>query len=107
MSTDIVRETTITDHVGGCLESFRDLTLALNGENRDFRDQIRLEDVEDEFGRFRIWSGNIGAHRVGRSSLDYRLRDASHIRQRVISLLVDLKETLQESVCQDLRRNCH
>jgi hypothetical protein len=32
----------------------------------------------DELGRLRVWAANIGAHQTGQSSLDYRLRDASH-----------------------------
>lgn len=46
--------------------------------------------LTDALGRFHIWSGNIGAHRKGKSSLDYRLREASHIRDRVIDLLRNL-----------------
>ena len=107
MSADAARDATIKGHVEGCLESFQALTLALNGPNRNFGDQITLEDVEDELGRFRIWSGNIGAHRIGRSSLDYRLRDASHIRKRVVSLLEDLKEILQEGMWQAWKTRCH
>jgi hypothetical protein len=55
----------------------------------------------DELGRLRIWAANIGAHQTGQSSLDYRLRDASHIKDQIIRLLerlrrllVDLKEAL-------------
>ena len=93
---------TVAIHVGSCMNSFGTLSIALKNPNRDFQDQIRLEDVQDEFGRFRIWSGNIGAHKTGKSSLNYRLRDASHIRQRVVSLLEDLNEILQNSRWQAL-----
>ncbi|KAK4182850.1 hypothetical protein QBC35DRAFT_478707 [Podospora australis] len=50
----------------------------------------------NEFSRFKVWAGNIGAHRSGRSSLDYRLRDASNIRAQVINLLEDLAESLND-----------
>ncbi|KAF2803297.1 uncharacterized protein BDZ99DRAFT_339620, partial [Mytilinidion resinicola] len=53
--------------------------------------------VRDEYGRFKIWSGNIAAHHTGRRSLEYRLRDASHIREQVVVLLVELEETLESS----------
>jgi hypothetical protein len=58
----------------------------------------------DELGRLRVWAANIGGHQTGQSSLDYRLRDASHIKDQVIRLLeslqrslVDLQEVLGES----------
>jgi hypothetical protein len=57
----------------------------------------------DELGRLRIWAANIGAHRKDQSSADYRLRDASHIRNQTLQLLRnlncwfdDLQEVLDE-----------
>ena len=72
------------------------------------RDDLVTHDAEvpqslwlDELGRLRVWAANIGAHQTGQSSLDYRLRDASHIKDQIIRLLerlqrllVDLKEVL-------------
>jgi hypothetical protein len=72
------------------------------------RDELVAHDAEvpqslwlDELGRLRVWAANIGAHQIGQSSLDYRLRDASHIKDQIIRLLerlqrllVDLKEAL-------------
>jgi hypothetical protein len=59
---------------------------------------------QDELGRLRVWAANIGAHQTGRSSLDYRLRDASNIRDQIIRLLKglqrafdDLEEVLEEA----------
>ncbi|KAF1849284.1 uncharacterized protein K460DRAFT_277438, partial [Cucurbitaria berberidis CBS 394.84] len=54
--------------------------------------------INDELGRFRLWCGNLGAHRRGKGSLDYKLREASHIRDRVIELLQNLKSVLQEAI---------
>ena len=51
---------------------------------------------EDQLGRLRVWTANIGAHQTGQSSLDYRLRDASHIRQLIVKLLEDLSQTLKD-----------
>ena len=39
---------------------------------------------QDEFGRFKIWAANIGAHQTGHLSLDFRLRDASSVREQVL-----------------------
>ncbi|KAK5655915.1 hypothetical protein OQA88_5050 [Cercophora sp. LCS_1] len=44
----------------------------------------------------------MAAHRSGRSSLEFRLRDASHIRTRVIQLVDDLTETLREGMEQNI-----
>lgn len=48
----------------------------------------------DEHGRFRTWAGNISAHRTGRRSLEYRLRDSSNLQSTVTSLLKDLLQGL-------------
>ncbi|RPB29195.1 hypothetical protein L211DRAFT_882026, partial [Terfezia boudieri ATCC MYA-4762] len=53
--------------------------------------------VTEELGRFRVWAGNTGAHRTGRVSLDYRLREASHIHAQVIKLLTDLFTDLEKA----------
>lgn len=43
--------------------------------------------------RFKLWAGTLGAHRAsGTRSLEYRLRDASSIREHLLSLLQELKD---------------
>jgi len=70
-----------------CLEAFENI-------------QIRDSDLQwkskllDELGRFRTWAGNVSAHRTGRRSLEYRLRDASNLQAAVQSLLWDLRQSL-------------
>ena len=51
---------------------------------------------QDELGRLRLWAANIGAHRTGQSSLEFRLKDSSHIREQVTNLLLGLGQTFQE-----------
>ena len=63
-------------------------------ENID--DQAIAQKLFNEFGRLRVWAGNSGAHRTGRVSLDYRLREASHLREELIKLLGELNEDLEE-----------
>ncbi len=47
--------------------------------------------------KFKLWAGSLGAHRSsGSRSLEYRLRDASFIRNHILSLLQDLCESLNE-----------
>ncbi|KAL8816857.1 MAG: hypothetical protein Q9223_004209 [Gallowayella weberi] len=52
----------------------------------------------DELGRLRIWAANVGAHQSSQSSLDFRLRDASHIRNQVVKLLTSLKRLLDKAI---------
>ncbi|KAK3170070.1 hypothetical protein OEA41_009455 [Lepraria neglecta] len=51
---------------------------------------------EDELGRLRLWSANIGAHQTSQSALDFRLRDASHIKNQIVKLLQGLHQILQD-----------
>lgn len=61
-------------------------------------DSLVRSTVGDQFGRFKIWAGNIGALQKASlsSSLDYRLREAPKIVAQIIELLEDLQQTLQE-----------
>lgn len=68
-----------------CLARFK----SIEAENPD------IPGLEDEHGRFRVWVGNISAHRSGgRRSLEYRLRDSSGLQSMVVSLLQDLLKAL-------------
>ncbi|KAL6915506.1 hypothetical protein FSST1_007001 [Fusarium sambucinum] len=60
-------------------------------------DQARASQAVSCQARLKLWAGNMGAHRQGGSrSLEYRLRDASHIRSHVVSLLQYLVTSLQQ-----------
>jgi hypothetical protein len=83
-------------HVQQCLKWFDKLCTQLQGSAGQTSHNAELVVVKDELGRFRIWSANVAAHHKGSRSLDFRLRDASHIRERVISLLKDLAEALED-----------
>lgn len=52
---------------------------------------------EDELGRLRVWAANIGAHQTNQSSLDFRLRDSSHIRDQSLKLLESLRGRLDDA----------
>ncbi|OJD33127.1 zinc finger transcription factor ace1 [Diplodia corticola] len=98
LATANVRGSSVALFVSQCLRSFEDFVSQIERTSS----QIELCEVTDELGRFRVWAGNIGAHREGRSSLDYRLRDASHIKSKVQSLLADIHASIQR-VLQILR----
>lgn len=83
----------ISAHVDACARGFISLAEALTNELR-FALQARPEVITDEFARFKIWAGNIAAHRKGRRSLEYRLRDAIHLKVETHNLLKALEDSL-------------
>lgn len=81
-----------------CLENFKGVVALLKARGGIDVDTRSISLWEDELGRFRIWTANIGAHKQDSSSLSYRLRDDSRIRNRLSSLLSQLRELLQETL---------
>ncbi|KAI0478146.1 hypothetical protein F4859DRAFT_521001 [Xylaria cf. heliscus] len=54
--------------------------------------------AETQLARFKLWAGSLGAHRTSRHrSMDYRLRDASRIRQFVVQLLGEFGEAIKHA----------
>ncbi|MCJ1367248.1 hypothetical protein MMC16_006380 [Acarospora aff. strigata] len=89
----------ISELVIACLRAFGSLNERFQTKeilNGPYRDNLALSGLPDELGRLRIWTANIGAHQRNQSSLDYRLRDASHIRDQIIKLLSSLQCSLQD-----------
>ncbi|KAL2783481.1 hypothetical protein BJX66DRAFT_344883 [Aspergillus keveii] len=84
----------ISSSLKSCMRLFVELidskTLA------QFETEVSVRKWEDELGRLRVWAANIGAHQSGQSSLDYRLRDASHLKTETTNLLNSLQEALQD-----------
>ena len=76
-----------------CLHTFATLCHKLEWDNSS--DKSCLVDLEEEFGRFKIWTGNLGVLAKGHGSLDWRLRDADVMRSTILSLLQQLNRTLQ------------
>jgi hypothetical protein len=87
-------EESISDSVRKCLADFRLVGQAEPPINV-ISDQKAVFEIGEAEARFRVWSGNIGAHSTGRRSLQYRLRDASHLQKQVKSLLDELSELLE------------
>ncbi|KAK0716630.1 hypothetical protein B0T21DRAFT_296735 [Apiosordaria backusii] len=91
----------IASHVLRCLAAFRPLlepqSTTATPQKKPLEPKI-LTVLTDEFSRFKVWSGTIGAHKTGSSSLDYRLRDASHIRDQVLNLVIDLISMLSDVI---------
>lgn len=88
--------TAIRNATIACTRSFRLLAAALEGGDAAHRDLIAPASLEDEYGRFRVWSGNLGAQQKGHSSLDYRLRDSPLLQSNVLKLLQELETNINE-----------
>lgn len=78
-----------------CLKGFQSLLSELPEKTNDKGPTAQV--WEDALARFRIWSSNIGAHQKGQSSLDHRLRDASHIRDQILKVLATLRQNLLDA----------
>lgn len=68
-----------------CVQSFETLLWTLQHPSRNIVTPEYSENVRNEFGRYKVWAGNVGAPHQGRTyrlSLDYRLRDASFYQDR-------------------------
>lgn len=91
-------ERSIADELSTCSKSFRSLLAQPNSTKPELTSQVPYKQWKEEFGRLRTWSANIGAHQRGNTSLDFRLRDASHIQNRVAELLTELNELLSDTL---------
>ena len=85
----------IASQYASCKNSFNKLLQDVKKSN----DQAAALRLLNEFGRFRVWAGNAGAHRTGRVSLDHRLREASHVYDELTKLLGELRKNLEEGGC--------
>ncbi|KAH8647271.1 hypothetical protein BX600DRAFT_532763 [Xylariales sp. PMI_506] len=86
-------DATIADYAVDCLEGFKAISTVTPVESQRCAGKASQK-IKDEYPRFKVWCGNIGAHHKGRRYLDHRLRDASHLASQVKSLLVDMKDSL-------------
>ena len=91
-------ELSIAEHHDHCEKSFEELIGALQVPERDFGEQLSLASIKEDYGRFKVWRGNVGAHHdpSHRISLDYRLRDSVFYRNKIVRHLKDLSEALDQ-----------
>jgi hypothetical protein len=80
------------------VRGFQTLTNALTTSNGKWADSIDCDGLQDEIGRFRVWSGNLGALQKGHSSLDYRLRDSPLLSSNALKFLEELEGNINETV---------
>ncbi|KAK2811629.1 hypothetical protein FQN50_001971 [Emmonsiellopsis sp. PD_5] len=81
---------TIAGSAGKCLESFNECLA-----NFSLLPPRQQSGIEDQLGRFSIWTSNIGVFASTRASLDYRLRDVEDVHRLVQGLLWILNEHIQ------------
>jgi hypothetical protein len=79
------------------VRAFHDLSHALSISENKWVESVDSEALDDEIGRFRVWSGNLGALQKGHSSLDYRLRDSPLLSGNTLKFLQELQENLNEA----------
>ena len=48
------------------------------------------------YGKFKVWCGNLGVRQGGHASLDWRLKDDDIMENEVFSMLTDLQYDLQQ-----------
>ena len=77
-----------------CLRHFE--YLVQEAQHLEGKSPLPASTVGDELGRFKIWAGNIGALQRDSRSLDYRLREASQVRDQVVRILKDLESSIRE-----------
>ena len=54
-----------------------------------------LDWLENRQGEFNLWAASLKAASIGRSSLDYRVRDSPEVRESICDLLDGLSESLE------------
>ena len=84
----------IASAIVASLKTFNDFTEQAQSLTLHQAEILNAERWNDELGRLRVWAANIGAHKIGQSSLDFRLRDSSHIRNQIIKLLKSVGDSI-------------
>jgi hypothetical protein len=80
------------------VRGFQDLSHVLATSDGKWTDSIDYDGLLDEIGRFRVWSGNLGALQKGHSSLDYRLRDSPLLSTNALKFLKELEDNITEAI---------
>ncbi|KAK8221189.1 hypothetical protein IWZ01DRAFT_490085 [Phyllosticta capitalensis] len=91
------RPSPISEEVHKCLESFDGLKRNALSPTAEDVGEISTSKVSNAADRFRLWVGNIGAHRKDCGSLDFRLKDAPLIQSNVLDILSALSSRMEEA----------
>ncbi|PKK44837.1 hypothetical protein CI102_13256, partial [Trichoderma harzianum] len=88
------RNVTIRERATTCVDIFSQAILLL-AQSESSEDQNGLL---DEFGRFKLWTSNIGVFADLHSSLDYRLRDFDDIKDSFTRQLITVENRLLQRI---------
>lgn len=80
-----------------CMRGFDELIASLSSCPEEFKKPMLERTIGNNFARFKIWCGNLGALQRGSSSLDVRLRGSIVMHDTVMRFLSQLKESLGQS----------
>ncbi|KAF2737056.1 hypothetical protein EJ04DRAFT_431748, partial [Polyplosphaeria fusca] len=83
-----------------CAQLFNKLTTTLQDPECQRRSALSHTGVDDQYGRFRIWGGNLGAFQrlPASSSLDHRLRESPKVAEQIHELLEDLQDSIENLI---------
>lgn len=79
-------EPLISEAYAQCHSKFQELINIICEDSYATSGQEELKQVGDEFAKFKLWAGNLGAAHSGKTyeiSLDYRLKQASFYKHQV------------------------
>jgi hypothetical protein len=80
-----------------CYFAFEDLIDAIQHTVRDFKHQVPLKDVQEDFDMYRVCADNVGAAHSGKRYgiwLDYRLRETSFFKDQILNISATLDEKI-------------
>ena len=52
--------------------------------------------LQDEYGRFKLWSRSLAAHKLGTESLDHHLQDSPRLLELIRDVLHELESALYQ-----------
>jgi hypothetical protein len=88
----------VASRVSKCFQLFAQVSQSTSEQDAPSINSGILIRLDEQFGRLKVWSYNIGAHQTGQTSLDHRLRDAKQLQTRVTELLDNLAESLNDGM---------
>ncbi|KAL4782603.1 hypothetical protein BJX76DRAFT_358759 [Aspergillus varians] len=82
-----------------CVRGFDALLKSLTACPAEFLEDIPTRTgIENDFARFKVWCGNLGALQRGRSSLDARLRNSAVMHETVLRFLHQLQDFIYRGI---------
>ncbi|KAF1969985.1 hypothetical protein BU23DRAFT_219137 [Bimuria novae-zelandiae CBS 107.79] len=81
-----------------CSRLFEQLTSSLSDIRSQYRSSLRPELVNDQFERYKLWAGNLGAFQNSQPyvSIDYRLRKSPKVASQLKELLNILINSIRD-----------